>query len=148
MIPRCVQTIFCDDIRQEVSGKISYIGVYAKELYVNRFPAILPKLCLDIKVITPSDKPADSFVLYILKDEDVLQEITLTEEDIANGFNLSEHNNKLPEELEKIALVTGVQIIFSPLQLDEPCRLRVKVRINGEDIFGLGLIVAQLPLQE
>jgi hypothetical protein len=39
-------TIFCDDIREELSGKISLIGVYGGDLVVNApFPLWLPKIC-------------------------------------------------------------------------------------------------------
>ena len=39
-------TIFCDDIREELSGKISLIGVYGGDLVVNApFPLWLPRIC-------------------------------------------------------------------------------------------------------
>jgi len=44
-------TIFCDDIRNEVGGKLSYMGIYGNELIVNAaLPAALPKLCLSIAI--------------------------------------------------------------------------------------------------
>jgi hypothetical protein len=46
MIARHVETLFCDDIRHEVGGKLSYIGVYSGGLFVRAFPVTLPKLCL------------------------------------------------------------------------------------------------------
>src|SRR4030095_11746465 len=42
-------TIFCDDIRQEVGGKFSYIGVYSGQMIIHgTCPVTLPKLCLAI----------------------------------------------------------------------------------------------------
>jgi hypothetical protein len=38
---RHIQTVFCDDIRHEVGGKHSYIGVYSGKLFVPTFPATL-----------------------------------------------------------------------------------------------------------
>jgi hypothetical protein len=35
---RHLQTIFCDDIRHELGGKLSYIGVYSGRLIVPDFP--------------------------------------------------------------------------------------------------------------
>lgn len=38
------RTLFCDDIRPEVSGKESYIGVFDDNISINVLPAVLPKL--------------------------------------------------------------------------------------------------------
>src|SRR5271169_3055754 len=42
-------TIFCDDIRQEIGGKFSYIGVYNGFMFIHgSLPVTLPKFCLSI----------------------------------------------------------------------------------------------------
>src|ERR1700675_16626 len=42
-------TIFCDDIRQEIGGKFTYVGVYSGFMFIQpSFPVVLPKLCLAI----------------------------------------------------------------------------------------------------
>ena len=46
MMNRQVFTTFCDDIRQEIGGKLSYMGVYSSDLYVGGFPITLPKFCV------------------------------------------------------------------------------------------------------
>ena len=38
-----LSTIYCDDIRQEVGGKLSLMGVYNNVMYVQQFPVTLPK---------------------------------------------------------------------------------------------------------
>lgn len=41
--------IFCDDIRHEVSGKVTFVGAYSNTMYINgSLPAVLPKLCMGI----------------------------------------------------------------------------------------------------
>src|SRR5262245_47170442 len=51
-------TIFCDDIRQEVAGKTSYIGVYQDSLITNApFPMALPKFGISITIF---DSPLKS----------------------------------------------------------------------------------------
>ena len=45
-----VETIFCDDIRDEVSGKVTYVGTYMSHLYAKNFPLSLPKFCIAIKI--------------------------------------------------------------------------------------------------
>jgi hypothetical protein len=49
-------TIFCDDIREEVGGKITYVGTYQKDLILNvAFPAVLPQLCFGITYASPRE---------------------------------------------------------------------------------------------
>jgi hypothetical protein len=45
-------TIFCDDIRQEVGGKVSFIGSYSGTMIVNvPFPATLPIFAMGITLL-------------------------------------------------------------------------------------------------
>ncbi|MBB2158274.1 hypothetical protein HLH33_18590 [Gluconacetobacter diazotrophicus] len=46
-------TIFCEDIRHEVGGKDSYIGVHKGILIAKDFPVIIPRLALSINVREP-----------------------------------------------------------------------------------------------
>ena len=43
-ITRHLEVIFCDDIREEVGNKISYMGVYSADLTVPVLPIVLNKL--------------------------------------------------------------------------------------------------------
>lgn len=38
-------TIFCDDIRHETTGKVTYVGSYGSHMFVASVPAIVPKIC-------------------------------------------------------------------------------------------------------
>lgn len=44
---KCV--LICEDIRQEVNGRVSLMGVLASKLFVTRFPFKFLKLCLFIE---------------------------------------------------------------------------------------------------
>ena len=70
-IAKKIKTLICDDVRREVGGKLSLMGIYSKDMIVNNVPAILPIIYLvimfeDIKepfnelfltVITPKSAP-------------------------------------------------------------------------------------------
>lgn len=48
-------TIFCDDIRTEVGGKNTYVGVYQRDLNaVSELPFVLPSLCAAVRVVYPT----------------------------------------------------------------------------------------------
>ena len=64
-------TIFCDDIRQEVAGKISVMGIYGAELNVfSSFPTVLPKLCLVVMARFPLEQTITNPKLQIYLPED------------------------------------------------------------------------------
>ncbi len=43
-IAKTVYTIICDDIRQEVDNKMSYIGIYDEDVVVDKIPTLIPIL--------------------------------------------------------------------------------------------------------
>jgi len=145
MIERHVQTIFCDDIRHEVGNKLSYIGVYSGVLNVQSFPVALPKLCLAIKLVTPKEKPlVGSLKLRVLKDDSILQEIVVDKDQLA--LTLDSLNSLAQDEEQKYAQNAQFLIVFSPMQLDGSCILKVRVLIDDEELKGLGLTIKQIPL--
>lgn len=75
-------TIFCDDIREEVNGKRTLVGMYNSAMIINdAFPVALPRLALyisfieevgatesvEIKIYLPGDEelPTHSFTLEV-----------------------------------------------------------------------------------
>ncbi len=40
-----INTIVCDDIRHEIGGKASLMGIYLRDIVVDDIPTILPTLC-------------------------------------------------------------------------------------------------------
>lgn len=147
MIPRHVETLFCDDIRHEVGGKLSFIGVYSGGLFVTEFPVTLPKLCLSVKIISPADEPLRELSLRILRDEETLQELALGEEQLAEA---SDSTEDMTEEQRKERIqVAQFMLVFSPIQFDGPCTLRVRVQTDDGELHGMALKVEQaLPSAE
>lgn len=144
MIARHVQTIFCDDIRHEMGGKVSYIGVYSGGLFVPSFPVILPKLCLSVKVVTSADEPLNTLTLRVLKDDETLQKIVLDERQLAAASESPEEMSD--EDLVERIHVAQFMLVFSPLQLDGPCVLRVRVQTEDGELWGVALKVGKAPL--
>ncbi|KAB2843437.1 MAG: hypothetical protein F9K47_06940 [Burkholderiales bacterium] len=140
---RYLQTVFCDDIRHEVAGKLSYIGVYGPQLFVPSFPITLPKLCLTVRVVTPAAQPFRVLTFRILKGDTQLAEATLEDADLASvadaigSSSTDEHANRM-QVLEAI-------FVFSPFLIDEPCSLRVQATTEAGDLRGLGLKIEQTP---
>lgn len=140
MISRHVETIFCDDIRHELGGKLSYIGVYSGDLFVPSFPVTLPKLCLSMRIVTPAHEPLRSLTLRVYKDDAVLQEIAVDEQQLIAASDSAE--NMTEEKWQKAQFL----LVFSPIQFDGPCILRVRVQTENGELRGIALRVDQVPL--
>lgn len=140
---RHVLTVFCDDIRQEIGGKLSYIGVYSGNMFVSEFPAVLPKLCLALSVITPVANPFRKLTLRVLKDEEILAEGSLDETELANFVEPT--NDVAEDERKNRVQIFRSTFIFSPFKLDGPCTLRVRVETEEGEIRGVGLRIGLAP---
>jgi len=43
-----IYSFVCDDVREEVGNKLTFVGVYQKEIILPKFPTLLPKLAIVI----------------------------------------------------------------------------------------------------
>ena len=141
-------TIFCDDIRFELGGKLSFMGVYQAVMYVHEdFPTSIPKLVLSIhysEKLGSEPKPT-SIQIFMPGDRDEQPGMTadLPVDDIrkmpvpALGTELG-----LPPP-EFLSL--GMQVAFAPLQLKNPGVIRVTANRGGEKIRLGSLRVLRAP---
>lgn len=149
---RSVDTLYCDDIRQEINGKFSYIGVYQSELIAQSLPITLPKLCIVIMVRSPIDDPPQSLTVQIRKNEgdradesaeEILREISVSEEELANAANSIDASVDDGVNREDRMQRLQFMVTFSPMQLDNPCLIRVYAWADDERLRGPGLKVKQ-----
>lgn len=143
---RQVQTLYCDDIRQEVGGKLTYVGAYAGSLLVSSFPAVLPKFCVAVSVVLQSLEPGSELILRILKDDTVLAE---------RGFDaaaLGDAAQALQGDAESLVgdrvHILNSFFVFSPFEISGPCALRVRAHLGGEELRGVGLRIDHMSVAE
>jgi len=130
-------TIFCDDIREEVGGKRSFMGVYTGTLVIHGdFPVILPKFCMSVSLILERDiRKIEDYVLYVQlpgKEEHAF-EADVKMKDVVKSVTDGRLN-----ESDDGGLRIGANIIISPLQIDEPGFIRVRANQSGGAIMKLG----------
>ncbi|MBF0545448.1 MAG: hypothetical protein HQM08_13490 [Candidatus Riflebacteria bacterium] len=41
--------LFCEDIRQEIGGRVSLMGILGSKIFVQDFPILFPKFCLFVE---------------------------------------------------------------------------------------------------
>jgi hypothetical protein len=139
-------SIFCDDIRNEVGGKLSFIGCYNAVMFVSTpFPLRLPKFCIHFHIVSPASKPYSSILIRCYtpgRDGPILEEpVDIPPiEDQQELVSASDHGSA-PR-----FIVAGGSLILAPLQIDSPGLIRVRALVDGKkDEMMLGsLKIAQL----
>jgi hypothetical protein len=136
---RFAHAVYCDDIRNEVNGKHSLMGIFGNLMYLGAFPAMLPKLCAVITACTTIDRPFDSITFTGTMDGTVVFEMGLDKDQIEQtrkGGGLIEG----PKGFEVKAM-----IVMSPLHIAGPTKLEITVLADGEKIPCNGLQISQAP---
>ena len=141
-IDRFAYSIFCDDIRQEVGNKVSFMGVYGPDMLVPSFPFVIHKLCCAVSVVTPVDRPFKQATIRLLKDDELVSETIIPDEQFARI-----DPQPIPEQLlgPDDDLVRRLHLhatfIIAGMPIETPCRLRVKVQTEHEELRSNGLFI-------
>lgn len=133
---------FCDDVRQEVTGKMLYVGVYSGELISPDYPVLMPKLAVIAHYAYPfEDQPGGSAakaqsISLMLDDEELLE--------LPRFDGLA--TSPTGEEGSRGHLMTFM-MNMAPFQLSRPGRLRVKIKcVDGSELLSNALI-CRLPTE-
>ena len=81
--PRVGHCVFSDDIRHEVGGKISLIGIYRGDIIFPTSPPIIyPKLCASVWLIAePDDIPNEIHVSVLAPDQTEIARLDIQDMD-------------------------------------------------------------------
>lgn len=139
---RYLHSIYCDDIRHEINGKISYVGVYHGKLLVPSVPVVVPKLCVAIFAVTSANEPFKKFSLKILKNDEKLVEQEISSEQLNQASDVS--GSTTNDKQDKIQVLNFL-FQFSPFPIESNMRLRVRADTDKGELKAPGLIVEQAP---
>jgi hypothetical protein len=129
-------TIFCDDIRNEIDGKVTLVGIYSADMIFKvPLPVIVPKLGIVISYFERRGESVDPIRLevYLPGDEDGKPSIT-TDIPHDNFRNIPESNDPDAEDVRINAIF---HMVLSPVNIIKKGRIRVRA-VRGEDIIKLG----------
>lgn len=110
-------TLYCDDIRTELGGKMSYMGCYTGVMFVPHLPAVLPKLCVFLKATSPSTTPFGKVKVRILFNDDILGEQEV------EPLSAPE---PVPDDAKKRLHTIRAHFVFSPMMVPEPGIVKVR----------------------
>lgn len=121
-------TIFCDDIRQEVGGKLSFMGAYNGDLHIVTGEAFnLPKLAAGMTVVIPEGIEIKEPIAFALIHE-VDGEPTVLVRALAEGYDLP-----VSAPAGRVIRVS-LNFQLSPFLVDREAILKARAYVNGEEV--------------
>jgi hypothetical protein len=132
-------TIFCDDIRQEVGGKTSLIGIYNGVMLIHStFPATLPKFGFRIEFLEPAQLALErdftvEFRIYLPGDEDDEPSLLAPLEPEPEQARAALENLPPPTGQRLVAHVIS-NLVATPFVLKEPGMIRVRAKYKDNDL--------------
>ena len=139
MSKRQLTTIYCDDIRQEVGNKQSFMGIYNGEMVLETLPITIAKFCISVRIATPSDTPFKNVKVTVYLDEAVINELMFDEASFQNTFPPQDGISDDDDDGSTNFQVISVAMVFAPLMIMQKSRIRVHADIDGELVKGASL---------
>ncbi|MBI6975106.1 DUF6941 family protein [Pseudomonas lactis] len=137
---RYAYSVFCDDIRQEINGKITMVGIYTNRLLVTSVPTVLPKLCLALSIATDKSSMFEEISVTGTFGADEVFKMELQKEQI-EGIIAQSPDAESPAKFFTVQL----NAILTPFQLQHTGKLSLKVLADGEELECAGLEMALAP---
>ena len=113
--PKFEYSIICDDIRQEIGNKLTFVGTYQDLIFVPKLPFTFPKLCFFVQY--KDIKAGDQFLL-----------------------ELADPSNKIIGKVINITVPTGQKLgkmsflgVFSPIKVEKEGQYTLGITVNGNE---------------
>lgn len=125
---------FCEDIRQEIEGKTSYMGIFGANITLRgERPATLPKLCVAAHINIPSSWHKPHVRIVVLRvTEGPEEEISSVDGEVGTP------EDRVVADHIYTQLVAHNSIV--PFRVHEDCELVVRAFINKDTGLNLGAI--------
>lgn len=140
-------TIFCDDLREEKSGKTTYVGVYADTMYiVGDLPTAIPSLHFAIHLFSQPGRRFSSLKVGISLPGELIDAPSIftevpTDTVPENVVFPNDYGDKLEHPRAHLMLKFGI----SPFVIERYGRIRVNARWDERLIPLSSLLIAPPP---
>ncbi|WP_313493708.1 hypothetical protein [Stenotrophomonas sp.] len=138
---RGAHTIFCDDIRQESSGKLLIVGMYGDSLTVPSFPCQLPDLRLMITMTSPIEVPFESAEIRVSFDREVLMTMSLDDPSTPD-MSVGPSDEDVSAGVMRVHHMTAFMVLES-VNIEKPGNLLVRIQTESELIPAGALYVSE-----
>ena len=127
-------TILCDDIRHEITGKTTLVGVYNTQLIVTgEAPVTLPQICMviNLRLHPPKDAIAPTIKIFRSDQVEPIYEMTAElEPEVTQAVPMPTPTD--PDSVTFLQL--GFNAIIPSLVIDGPFSLKVRAFLNGDEV--------------
>ncbi|MDX2220816.1 MAG: hypothetical protein SF172_17480 [Burkholderiales bacterium] len=139
-------TVFCDDIRHEVNGKMTLVGCYASELnFSGPPPGILPTFAALVNLRFPRESHFETLTLHVTKIEGGdSTEIFSAETKFTPDAFLDNSEVEANDSSEKILSVV-IPIQWTPLVIAAPALIRVRAKLDSGEEVRAGSLTINFP---
>lgn len=126
-------TIFCDDIRQEINGKVTFVGIYANTLFIaDELPVNLPKLCMGI-FFRQKPENSESFIVRVFGPNS---------DEAIHEFNLANSQDEFPSMKEWEFKEWRMFFEAPGFPVNQEGKVKVRAYI-GDDVYRIGALKIQ-----
>ncbi len=136
------QVLFCDDIRNEVGGKVSYMGVYKGVMRVEEaFPVTLPKFAIAVSYRQRhgEEKPV---TLQIFLPGDADDKPSIEGEISGEDAEMADMPDGMIDPKKPRLTVMETGLILAPFQLAQPGMIKVRALCDGQIVHIGALCIA------
>lgn len=141
--------VFCDDVRQEVAGKLTFVGAYAGHMMLTaNLPVVLPQICAvtTFRLAPPTEQIKAVFKILKSGQDEPLFEM---EADIPaaqpSDFFSPTAADQDPDAVKFLQMIITAQM--QNLIITEPCTLKVRAFVGDDEIRLGALRISVTPLE-
>jgi hypothetical protein len=136
---------FCDDIRIEADGKLTYVGVYHGTMIVHvPFPVVIPKFCIEIAFFQKKSifDPNMGLRIFMPGDAEDKPSIQADVTEIAEGAVKQQVAQggalRLESESEsELVIQARTHMQFAPFTINEPGLIKIRI-LRQDKLHRLG----------
>ncbi|WP_156367366.1 hypothetical protein [Novosphingobium sp. KN65.2] len=132
--------IFCDDIREEVTGKRTLVGVYNSEIILSaNYPSRIPLLCVEVHFRIDPDTPEQPLGIKITQDTNGESKVVAEVEMAWPGLPVDTKFPDLHDENGRNSVQMVAVLRLHDVLVHGPCGLRAKAFFDGDE-YRLGFL--------
>jgi hypothetical protein len=135
-------TLFCDDIRTEADGKMTYVGRYLSHMLVHSdFPVSLPKFGFGIAFVQLKKLFDPNLGIRIFLPQDSLDSPSIQADlrQLAEAAYAAAPESDPIEPNSQPVIALHANLILAPLQLTAAGFIRVRIQ-RGDDLVRIGAL--------
>lgn len=124
---------YADDVRQEVEGKTTIVGMYRGGMTVQgELPQQIPRLVSIANLMVPATLLVEKLEFHVVWNSRVLQKLVVP----ANLLQQAGDQIETGEDAKNFGFTFQAVAIMQPFEVKEPGKLQMVALLNGEKIPG------------